>query len=117
MAFKSSDYAIALISALHEERAAAEAMLDEQYDDLHATPGDSNIYTFGRIGQHNIIIAGLPAGVYGTISAATVAANLLRSFPNVRFGVLVGTGGGVPFPGDLRLGDIVVGCPEQQHGM
>ena len=68
-------------------------MLDEEFDDLKKTvASDSNTYTFGRIGQHNVVIACLPQG--GTESAATVAANLLASFPSIRFGLLVGVGGG-----------------------
>jgi len=50
--------------------AAARAMLDE----LHGRPqeqhmSDQNAYHLGRIGQHNIVIACLSAGVYGTTSA------------------------------------------------
>ena len=113
---RNSDYTIAWISALDIERATAEAVLDERHQTLQAVQGDSNAYSFGRIGSYNIVIAGLASGTYGTTSAAIVAANLFRSFPNIKFGILVGVGGAVPFPGDLRLGDIVVGCPEQQHG-
>lgn len=110
-------YTIAWIAALPIERAAAEAMLDEE----HATPTgftrhqtDTNVYTWGRVGEHNIVIAALASGVYGTTSAATTASSLLASLPSIRIGLLVGIGGGVARPDqdqDIRLGDIVVSQP------
>jgi nucleoside phosphorylase len=47
----------------------------------------------------------------GTNSAATLVTQLLNDFPSVRFGLLVGIGGGVPDLAneiDIRLDDIVV---------
>ncbi|KAL4766765.1 nucleoside phosphorylase domain-containing protein [Aspergillus nidulans var. acristatus] len=85
-------YAIAWIAALPIERAAAEAMLDEE----HATPigftrhqTDANIYT------------------------------LLASLPSIRVGLLVGIGGGIARPDedrDIRLGDVVVSQPSGTMG-
>ncbi|KAF3771367.1 hypothetical protein M406DRAFT_11270, partial [Cryphonectria parasitica EP155] len=89
--------------------AAAQAMLDKTHESPCSRPNDSNTYTFGNIGMHNIIIACLPSGQYGTTNAATVANNMLRSFPSIRMGFMVGIGGGVPGKADVRLGDIVVG--------
>ncbi|CAI7592328.1 unnamed protein product [Penicillium pancosmium] len=110
-------YTIAWVAALPIERAAAEAMLDEE----HAAPTgftrhqtDTNVYTWGRVGEHNIVIAALASGVYGTTSAATTASSLLASLPSIRIGLLVGIGGGVARPDqdqDIRLGDIVVSQP------
>ncbi|KAL4812423.1 Pfs, NACHT and ankyrin domain protein [Aspergillus spinulosporus] len=110
-------YAIAWIAALPIERAAAEAMLDEE----HATPigftrhqTDANVYTWGRVGEHNIVIASLASGVYGTTSAATTASSLLASMPSIRVGLLVGIGAGIARPHegrDIRLGDVVVSQP------
>ncbi|KAJ4243331.1 hypothetical protein NW762_014817 [Fusarium torreyae] len=115
-------YAIAWIAALPIERAAAEAMLDEE----HAAPSgftrhqtDANVYTWGRVGEHNIVIASLAAGVYGTTSAATTASSLLASLPSIRLGLLVGIGGGIARPDDgrdIRLGDIVVSQPDGATG-
>ncbi|KAL4789115.1 Pfs, NACHT and ankyrin domain protein [Aspergillus venezuelensis] len=110
-------YTVAWIAALPIERAAAEAMLDEE----HAAPtgftrqkNDMNVYTWGRMGEHNVVIASLAAGVYGTTSAATTASSLLASLPAIRIGLLVGIGGGIAQPDedrDIRLGDIVVSQP------
>jgi nucleoside phosphorylase len=115
-------YAVAWIAALPIERAAAEAMLDEE----HATPigftrhqTDANVYTWGRVGEHNIVIASLAAGVYGTTSAATTASQLLASLPSIRVGLLVGIGGGIARPDegrDIRLGDIAVSQPDGTTG-
>ncbi|EXU98137.1 ankyrin repeat protein, partial [Metarhizium robertsii] len=115
-------YAVAWITALPVERAAAEAMLDEE----HATPAgftrhqtDENVYTWGRVGEHNIVIASLAAGVYGTTSAATTASSLLASLPSIRLGLFVGIAGGIARPDeghDIRLGDIVVSQPDGTTG-
>jgi nucleoside phosphorylase len=48
---------------------------------------------------------------------ATVATQMLASFPSIRFGILVGIGGGVPGGDtDIRLGDIVVSKPTGTFG-
>ncbi|KAM3560929.1 hypothetical protein MY1884_002648 [Beauveria asiatica] len=115
-------YVVAWIAALPIERASAEAMLDEE----HAVPtgftrnqNDGNVYTWGCIGKHNIVIASLPAGVYGTTSAATTASSLLASLPSIRIGLLVGIGGGITRPEedhDIRLGEVVVSQPDGATG-
>ncbi|KAN0083910.1 hypothetical protein V8E54_002998 [Elaphomyces granulatus] len=106
------DYTVACICALPLEAAAANAMLDKTHPQLSQSAGDDNAYTLGEISGHNIVIACLPSGVYGTISAATVAANMRNTFPAIRFGLMVGIGGGVPSTNnDIRLGDVVVSKP------
>ena len=115
-------YEVAWIAALPIERAAAEAMLDEE----HAAPTgfsrhqtDANVYTWGRVGDHNIVIASLASGVYGTTSAATTASSMLASLPSIRVGLLVGIGGGIARPDedhDIRLGDVVVSQPSGTMG-
>ncbi|KAK6855664.1 hypothetical protein PG995_007815 [Apiospora arundinis] len=61
---------------------------------LPKPPSDSNAYTLGSIGGHNIAIACLPKGKIGTSSAAVVASQIVSTFPAIRFGLLVGIGGG-----------------------
>ncbi|KAL2825854.1 purine and uridine phosphorylase [Aspergillus pseudoustus] len=79
---------------------------------------DSNTYTLGRIGKHNIVIACLPAGQYGETPATTVANNMVRTFTgSLRVGLMVGVGGGIPSVAhDIRLGDVVVSCPKDTSG-
>ncbi|RDW72400.1 uncharacterized protein DSM5745_07572 [Aspergillus mulundensis] len=84
---------------------------------VERNPSDNNAYTLSRIGPHNIVIASLPAGIYGESPAATVAAQMLSTFPSIRIGLLVGIGGGIPSEQhDIRLGDVVVSRPEKDVG-
>ncbi|KAF5518090.1 hypothetical protein CGCA056_v011312 [Colletotrichum aenigma] len=115
----ASNFTIGWVCALPIELAAAEEMLDEEFAELPSQPTDSNIYSFGRIKDHNVVMACLPAGQMGTNSAATVASQMRSSFTSLRFGVLVGIGGGVPNIDhniDIRLGDVVISQPMGQHG-
>ena len=112
------NYIIGWICAISTEYVAAKAFLDELHEPPEYLPThDNNDYTLGRVGKHNIVIAVLPDGEYGTSSAASVAKDMLRSFPNVRIGLMVGIGGGAPSPKhDIRLGDIVVSAPRDGKG-
>lgn len=111
------DYTVGWICALPKELTAARAMLDKVHPDLPIQPGDHNIYSLGSIGVHNIAIACLPLGEIGTNSAAVVASRMPMTFKSIRFGLMVGIGGGVPSQqGDVRLGDVVVSMPMGQHG-
>jgi len=110
------DYKIGWICALPLEMTAAIAMLDQLHQPLEHSPGDDNTYTLGRIGGHNVAIASLPIGEIGTNSAAQVAIQMLRTFPSIKIGLMVGIGGGVPTREDIRLGDIVVSKPTGQTG-
>jgi nucleoside phosphorylase len=104
-------YTVGFICALTVEKVAACCFLDREHPPPDfQLPGDNNDYTLGLIGKHNVVIAGLPLGRYGTTNAALVARDMMRTFPNLRFGIMVGIGGGAPSEDhDIRLGDIVVG--------
>ena len=105
------------VCALPTELAAAQEMLDEEHQALPQDASDSNIYTLGRIGEHNVVMACLPAGWMGNNSAASVAVQMKSSFNAIRFGLMVGIGGGVPSAEhDIRLGDVVVSQPFKEHG-
>ncbi|KAF4868708.1 hypothetical protein CGCSCA1_v012208 [Colletotrichum siamense] len=113
-------YTIGWIAALDKELTAALAMLDEthgQPDDFEQNDKDSNNYSWGRVGDHNIVIASLGGGSYGLVSAATTATCMANSLPHLRFGLLVGIGAGVPDleQNDVRLGDVVVSLPKNGH--
>ncbi|KAJ6258222.1 hypothetical protein Dda_7141 [Drechslerella dactyloides] len=109
----SKDYTIGWICALPVELAVAVAILDERHPLLPQDEQDKNAYEFGRVGSCNIIIACLPSGVYGVTSAASVAAQMRRSFPSIKAGLMVGIAGGAPVlpQRDIRLGDVVVSEP------
>ncbi|KAK8099831.1 hypothetical protein PG999_010205 [Apiospora kogelbergensis] len=107
------NYTIGWVCALTTEFVAARAFFDETHEGpSHVSPKDDNSYALGRVGQHNVVMAVLPDGEYGTAAAATVAKDMLHSFPNVRIGLMVGIGGGAPSEKhDIRLGDVVVSSP------
>lgn len=103
--------------ALPVELAAAQEMFDEEHDTPRYDAHDTNIYTCGRVGDHNVVIACLPEGQTGTNSAAAVAVQMKSTFLSTRFGLMVGIGGGVPSEeADVRLGDVVVSKPHKTHG-
>ncbi|KAF4554837.1 Hypothetical protein D9617_3g019060 [Elsinoe fawcettii] len=106
----AEQYTIGWISALEIEYSAARFFVEAEHDlPDDRSINDNNTYTVGSIGKHNIVIAVCPDGEYGTTSAATVALDMVHSFPNVRLGLMVGIGGGAPSPkNDIRLGDVVV---------
>lgn len=97
---------------------AAQGFLDEVHlGPEYLAPNNKCDYVLGRIGEHNVVIANFPLGEYGMCPAAIVAVDMTHSFPNVRIGLLVGIGGGVPSPNhDIRLGDVVVSTPVDGHG-
>lgn len=111
-------YTVGWICAISTEYVAARAFLDEEHDRPEiVSQNDNNSYTLGSIGRHNVVVAVLPEGDYGTNSAAAVARDMMHSFPNVRIGLMVGIGGGAPSSDhDIRLGDIVVSSPGGRTG-
>jgi nucleoside phosphorylase len=114
---KHDDYTVGWICALATEMAVARAMLDERHDSLLQDRHDHNSYILGRVGPHNVAIACLPLGVMGVTSAARVAEQMSWTFQALRFGLMVGIGGGVPSAEDnVRLGDVVVSMPTDSTG-
>ncbi|PCG96752.1 Hypothetical protein PENO1_066850 [Penicillium occitanis (nom. inval.)] len=109
-----NEFEIAIICALTLEYDAVEALFDQTYDTSGIAaygkqPGDANWYRTGRIGTHNIVLTCLPE--MGKRNAASVASNLLVSFPRINLGLLVGICGAVPFPcehTEVILGDVIV---------
>jgi nucleoside phosphorylase len=109
------------VCALPVEKAAAQGMLDEEHvafvRDVHDKYMDENIYSLGSIAGHNVAIVCLPSGRIGNNPAAAVAAQMRATFKGIRFGLMVGIGGGVPSAKmDIRLGDVVVSKPHESFG-
>jgi nucleoside phosphorylase len=114
---KVEDYIVGWICALPLEMSAAMATFDKFHTKLPQRPTDHNTYALGWIGDYNVVVACLGAGVVGSASAAVVAAQMLFTFPSIRFCLMVGVGGGAPSPRhDIRLGDVVVSNPEGNFG-
>ncbi|KAG8414000.1 hypothetical protein J3458_011654 [Metarhizium acridum] len=120
--YTNEHYTVGWICALHIELAASKEMLPKRHPGLPQDEKDANTYTLEQIGPHNVVLACLPSGTTGTHAAATAANDLLRSFPKIRFGLMVGVGGGAPATPsddpseDLRLGDVVGGVLQYDFG-
>ncbi|KAL4785636.1 purine and uridine phosphorylase [Aspergillus varians] len=108
-------YNVGIVCALPLELLAVWGLFDLMHKDddrmaIHSD--DSNHYALGEMDKHKVAAACLPDGKYGTNPAADVAANMRRTFPSVKFALLVGIGGGVPsLTNDIRLGDVVASRP------
>ncbi|KAL3471661.1 hypothetical protein BJX99DRAFT_237070 [Aspergillus californicus] len=120
--FHHTSYTIGWVATLSCEVEAARLMLDEEHE-VQSFPRDPNSYILGRAGSHNVAIVFPIKGRNGMESAATITAHMVRSFPNIRLCVLVGIGGGAPQApdasnpwNDIRLGDVVVSCTDDNRG-
>jgi nucleoside phosphorylase len=93
-------------------------MLDEEHADPHyKSPPEDTLYTFGRIGEHTVVITCLPVGETNNSMAAVMATRMKATFTSIKFSLLVGVGGGVPGPeADIRLGDVIISQPSGQDG-
>ncbi|KAH0433907.1 nacht and wd domain protein [Colletotrichum camelliae] len=112
-------YTVAWIAPLEIEAKAALLMLDHEHrGHFPVSRGDDYVYHAGSVCGHNVVIATLPAGQeYGNGSAAALAGQLKKSFPNLWFGLLVGIAAGLPNLSrkpqrDIRLGDVLVALPD-----
>jgi nucleoside phosphorylase len=107
-------YTVGLIYVKPLEMNAIAVMLDETHEPVQLQVGDTNEYLLGRVGVHNVVIAGPPRGEQGKVAIAHVTTRISLTFPKVTLSLLVGIGGGVPHlpVHDVRLGDVVVGAPE-----
>jgi nucleoside phosphorylase len=99
-------YTVGWVCALPKEQTAAIVMLEERHSKFSKLFKNPNSYTLGLICGHNIVITCLLKGKIGISSAAIVAIHMVGAFSAVRFGLMVGIGGGVP--PKVRLGDVVV---------
>ncbi|KAG9256513.1 nucleoside phosphorylase domain-containing protein [Emericellopsis atlantica] len=113
-----SVYTVAWLAPLEIESQAACHMLDEVHSHKQPPLADC-IYIGGSMAGHNVVIATFNyQQVYGTRNAGVMAYEVKRTFPNVKYGLLVGVAAGIPrhpqngeSPGhndDIRLGDVVV---------
>lgn len=107
-------FTVALIYIKPLELRAITVMLDERYDSVTLAHGDHNDYILGRTGNHNVVVVGPARGDQGTVASAQFVGSIRLTFPNLTIGLVVGIGGGIPhYPEhDVRLGDVVVGAPE-----
>ncbi|KAJ5160570.1 uncharacterized protein N7482_007574 [Penicillium canariense] len=118
--FANEEYVVGWICALPVEMAAAKGMMDEEHGEPRTPPADAdqNTYILGSMGKFKIAVACLPMHQVGTSSAAVAARDMLFTFPNIRIGLLVGIGAGVPDENnDIRLGDVVLSSDAKNGGV
>jgi nucleoside phosphorylase len=106
-------YTVGWVCALTKERSAAVAMLDEIHPKLPKPRDDFNTYSLGSVSGHNVVICCLPKGKYGEVSAATHVIQMIRTFPSIKIGFMVGIGAGISLK--VKLGDVVVSVPVDQY--
>lgn len=98
--------------ALPLEADAVAAVLDKRWDSkpYGKAAGDTNTYSIGAIGRHNVVLVHLPN--MGKVAAATAAAFLRASYERIKLALVVGICGGVPFGkssnDEILLGDVVI---------
>ncbi|KAB8253293.1 nucleoside phosphorylase domain-containing protein [Aspergillus flavus] len=116
-------YTVGWICIVSSEMNAARALLDEEHESLPPKPTDDNSYLLGRMNGHNVVFGYPGSSLYGPHNSSHVATNMERTFPNIRFRLLVGVGGGAPRTADaentwndIRLGDVVVSNLKGSHG-
>lgn len=102
-------YRVGWICSSELEQIAAMEMLDEEHMPIEQPFTDHNVYMLGSINGHNVVITGLCQ--IDNCSTATVVTQMKMTFQNLRYGLLVGIGGGCPVKtnnGMIRLGHVVV---------
>ncbi|KAL3480467.1 nucleoside phosphorylase domain-containing protein [Aspergillus californicus] len=107
---------IAIFCALACEAVAVKYSFDEEFTCRTKAIGPKrDVYSFGRIGNHIIVVA-RPTQM-DTVKAAQCATRVNQQFPNVQFALTVGVGAGIPAPPqrDIRLGDVAVSVPNDNH--
>lgn len=97
-----SAYTVGWVCATKDEVTASRVLLDEEHERPPKQPNDDNGYILCRMEKHYVVIAFPGAGTYGADVIAQATAHMVRTFQNVRFGLMVGIGGGAPSKPDPR---------------
>src|SRR5881628_1689327 len=96
---------------------AARVFLDEEHETSDSLPAkDDNSYALGCVRKHNVVIAALLRGEYGLVNTANAAKDIIRSFLNLRDGLIDGISSGTSARHDIRLGDVVISSASSGHG-
>ncbi|XP_076341868.1 uncharacterized protein LOC143242390 isoform X1 [Tachypleus tridentatus] len=114
---------IAIITSKYCEKVAVDSMIEnKEVYFRYKTEGESHVYTLGDIGSHRVVATKLPCVGHdrsAMIAAGNTTTRLLGTFQNVEYVFLVGVGGGVPnytdYKNHVRLGDVVVSAPTEDH--
>ncbi|KAF3228066.1 hypothetical protein TWF191_003004 [Orbilia oligospora] len=112
---RPEEITVAIFCALSCESVAVKYALDEEFQCRPKSHPNARkyIYSFGQIGSHKVLIA--RPNQMGKVNAAGLSATISQQFPNVRFALMIGIGAGIPNKRDIRLGDIAVSIPRENH--
>lgn len=109
---ENAKYIIGWIIAIKTEFSASATFFDEKHDNVDTIDNNENAYLFGSIGIYNVVMAFLPKSRINTNPAASAIGDMVRSFPNLRFVIMVGIACGIPTVyNNIRFGDVIVGVP------
>uniref|UniRef100_A0A8R1XZS4 Winged helix-turn-helix domain-containing protein n=1 Tax=Onchocerca volvulus TaxID=6282 RepID=A0A8R1XZS4_ONCVO len=111
---------VAILTCLFVEKQSIDAIISNSTTvHRYRSGGDSNIYTLGWIGKHQVVatkLAVIGDSREATTSAGSITTRLLGNFQHVEHVFIVGVGGGVAHYTDasrhVRLGDVVVSGPD-----
>ncbi|RSL57249.1 hypothetical protein CEP51_014271 [Fusarium floridanum] len=104
-------YQVVLILPLRGDYEAAVKLLDECFtqSSLHSSGAE---YTLGQTGPHHVVLVTGLSKTSAADSVASVVPDLLKEYPFIRAGFLVGVGAIAPSEGLAQVGNIVVGMPQ-----
>ncbi|KAK6508725.1 hypothetical protein TWF506_010803 [Arthrobotrys conoides] len=110
-----NEITVSIFCALSCESVAVKYTLDKEFQCRPNSHPNARryIYSFGQIGSHKVVIT--RPNQIGKVNAAGVSATISQQFPNVRFALMIGIGAGIPNKRDVRLGDIAVSIPRENH--
>jgi hypothetical protein len=111
-------YTVGWIYAVTTEFIAAQAFFNEKYNQVKTiTDNNNNNYTLGKIGKHNVIIAILPTSKYSITSAVTIVRDVLYSFLNIYFKLIVSISGNIlSTKYNICLRDIIINTYSNRKG-
>jgi nucleoside phosphorylase len=104
------DFRVAIICALPLEADAVLDLFDQHYDNdgskYGKQEGDTNTYTTGRFGPHDVVLVHMPG--MGVNNASMVASKIRLSFEKINLALVVGICGGTPLNQPIILGDVII---------
>ncbi|KAJ4248727.1 hypothetical protein NW762_012565 [Fusarium torreyae] len=104
-------YHMAIVAPLREDYATAKALLHSIHSEHTLKPSGAEC-TLGRIGPHDLVLVGNAEAIADvSVSVEKAVTDLLREYPSIRAGFLIGVGAKAPRGGIARPGDVVVGSP------
>ncbi|KAJ4130318.1 hypothetical protein NW768_007301 [Fusarium equiseti] len=103
---------IFVVAPAKEDFETAELLLHDIYHQF-SLKASGAICTVGRIGPHQVILAGNGKDIPNIVSFTNdTVSEILEEYPSIKAGFLIGSGGTAPATGIAKIGDVVVGTPQ-----